>query len=76
LAGVKIQKISLDFAGEVPQISGEYNLMSSADTVVAKQTLNGYGGMPYQPSGDTLKLLCDLRAQVRRDINTSMGIEL
>jgi len=74
LDGAKVKNIDIkkDEEGKL-KITGTYELMSSAGTVVAKQNFGGYADMTYTPSAETQKLIMELTQSVGKDINTTMG---
>ena len=57
---------------KTPQAS--YSLISSADKVLAKQTLGGYGGIALEPSAPTKKAFDDFAALYLADVNAVLGL--
>lgn len=57
------------------KISGSYSLISSADKVLAEQTVgSGYGAMELSPSPATLKAFDAFRAAYKSDIEALLGM--
>jgi hypothetical protein len=60
------------------KITANYQLISSADKVLAKESLStgkGYGENTFQPSPQTMKALTDAVSLYRKDVELSLGLE-
>lgn len=77
IRGIRIEQIVLsrDPSSGGLELTGQYSLLSTADKVLAKQSLNGYEGLPYVMSPDTEKALNTLDSLVKSDINKLLGLE-
>ncbi len=56
------------------QISGSYELISTTDRVLCKQTFNNYNDMKITWSNETTKALNILLTNIKKDIQTTLGI--
>lgn len=56
------------------KITGTYQLISSADKVLAEQSLGGYNGMKLTPSPATQKALDTFMSAWKADIETLLGL--
>lgn len=78
IKGIRIEDISIsrDSDGGGFKIgSATYSLLSSADKVLAKQPIGGYGSMVLEPSPATVKALRDLVASYKQDIVMTLGLD-
>jgi hypothetical protein len=57
------------------EIKGEYDLVSSTDKVLAKQSFNGYGDMKINWSPETLSMLACLNLRIKKDIEMTLGLD-
>lgn len=57
------------------KLTGNYELMSSAGKVLAKQGFNSYSEVALTQSGETMKLISELQASIQKDLNTTLGLE-
>ena len=75
IAGVRLRDISIGVRDNGETIvSGTYELVSTADKVLATQTFNQYGSMTVAWSPDTIRAADALRAACKKDIETMIGI--
>lgn len=73
LIGVRLTRVLVD-VGTDKEISGNYELMSSTDTVVAKQSFNGYDNIHVDMSKETKEALKAFKQGLKADINTVLGL--
>lgn len=52
-----------------------YSLISSADKVLARQSVGGYHGIKLEPSPATKKLLDEFMAAYVADVRAALGLE-
>lgn len=74
--GIRLENFAItrdDSTGNHELNSAEYSLISSADKVLAKQTIGGYNGMKLQPSAKTTKLLSDFVDSYKADVDAALG---
>jgi hypothetical protein len=76
IKGIKIESVILgrDENGAYKVSSSEYSLISSKDTVLAKQTVGGYGGMVLEPSPATKKALETFISGYIGDVTALLGL--
>lgn len=75
LAGVRTRDINVGVNDKgATVVSGMYELVSTADKVLATQTFNQYGSMTVAWSPDTIRAADALRAACKKDIETMIGI--
>jgi hypothetical protein len=76
IKGIKIETVSLgrDENGGYKVNGSEYALISSKDTVLAKQTVGGYGGMVLEPSPATKKALEAFISGYIADVTALLGL--
>lgn len=61
------------------KITSNYQLISSADKVLAEQSLSsskGYGENQFVPAPATIKALTDAVALYRKDVEMSLGLDV
>jgi hypothetical protein len=77
IKGIRLEDVSLHRkeGGDFEIANSNYSLISSADKVLAKQTIGGYGGMVLQPSPVTVKALNDFIDSYRKDVHMVLGLE-
>jgi hypothetical protein len=78
LKGIRLESLDIQRSKDTGQMmmnSSVYSLISSADKVLANQTVGGYGGMTVSASPETLSLLEKFMASYKRDITTVLGLE-
>lgn len=71
---VKALSISRDSDTGKEKVSGDYELISTDDKVLAKQGFNGYSDIAVAWSSDTQKALTAFLASVKGDINSVLGL--
>ena len=79
IKGIRIEGVSLkaDAENGGHKIeSAQYALISSADRVLAKQSIGGYNDVKLEPSADTVKLLQQFVESYSRDVKNVLGLEL
>lgn len=57
-----------------PGVTGSYSLMSSNNTVLAKQTFNGYSDVKVPLSNETRERLAKFEVSLQTDVNIALGI--
>lgn len=79
IKGIRIESLSLQRdteEGGVKLASATYSLISSVDTVLAKQAIGGYNSdIKLEPSADTLKALRDFTRLYQQDVTRTLGLE-
>jgi hypothetical protein len=78
IKGIRVESLSLrrkDDGGV--EVTASYALISSADRVLAKQSVGGYGGNDMQivPSPATMKAIDALMLAYRTDVQMVLGID-
>lgn len=80
IRGIRITSLTVEQEDGRDKISAKYQLISSNDKVLAKESLtniNPYGtGETFTPSPQTMKALSDAITLYRKDVETSLGIEV
>lgn len=78
IRGIRIKTLNVTPKPDMDEetVTGTYQLISSADKVLAEQTLGGYNGMKLTPSPATKKALDALLAAYKADIETMLGLEV
>ena len=77
IKGIKLQNVNIsrnEEAGGYKIASAEYALISSADKVLAKQTIGAYA-MTLEPSSLTVKAFDAFMASYADDITKTLGLE-
>lgn len=73
LRGIRVARVSID---KEDKISGAYELVSTADKVLATQPFgDGYGTMEISTSPATAQALSALKASIQADISALIGLE-
>jgi len=75
IKGVRIDSIKIersDSTGE-QTIESSYSILTSANKVVAKQTVGGYNGMKIQPSPATMQAMAAAVRLYQNDIDATLG---
>lgn len=78
LKGIRLESLEINRdkeSGGMKLNSASYALISSAEKVLANQTVGGYGGMTVNPSPETLEFLEKFMVSYKRDITTVLGLE-
>jgi len=80
IRGIKITSltVSQDEEGN-EQVSADYQLVSSVDKVLAKNSLNskqGYGRETFNPSPQTKRALADAVTLYKKDVELSLGLDV
>lgn len=79
IRGIRITSLSVERQEEgLDKISADYQLISSADKVLAKESVTSkpsYGGTAFVPSAPTMKLLADAVSAYRKEVEMSLGLE-
>ena len=78
IKGIRVEGLDIkkDENGGYGITQAEYSLISSADRVLAKQTIGGYNGLKVEPSASTVKALNDFMAAYKDDVRGVLGLEL
>lgn len=78
IKGVRITSITVSRTEEgSDRVSCNYELISSADKVLAKQSLSSissYNESVFVPPSDTLKQLSDAVEKYKRDVESHLGL--
>lgn len=78
IAGIRIESVTFTRKGEEGDensITANYALISSKDTVLARQAVGGYNGMKITPAADTIGAFNKFMELYKRDVETVLGIE-
>lgn len=76
IKGIRIASLTFNFKEDGKEkCQGEYELVSSEDKVLAKQSFNGYNGMEFKMAADTAKLLNEFHTMFKRDIQDTLGLQ-
>jgi len=75
IRGIRIKNISLTPHEEGDKMSCTYQLISSADKVLAEQSVGGYNGLKLTPSPVTQKALDEFLKLYRNDIQILLGLD-
>jgi len=78
LKGIRVETVNLGRdadSGGTKISSASYSLISSADMVLAKQSIGGYGDTPLEPSPDTIKAMREFVRLYQQDITRVLGLE-
>ena len=75
IRGIRIKSLSVtrDDSGK-EEISGDYELISTADKVLAKQGFNGYNEIKVGFSGDTMKAYNAFVKGLKDDVASVLGL--
>ena len=79
IKGIRIEDVSIgrdEEKGGDTLKSATYSLISSADKVLAKQSIGGYGNMTIEPSPATKKALAAFMDSYKADVATTLGLEI
>ena len=76
IRGIRIDSLSYSRKEDSAEneMTGGYALMSNTDKVLATQSINGYSDIKVSFSADTKKLLNQLIAAVKTDIECVLGL--
>ncbi len=77
IKGIKLnsfQIVRVEESGDYKIGTAEYSLISSADKVLAKQTIGGYGGLVMEPSMPTKAALDKFIALYVAEVNATLGL--
>lgn len=75
IRGIRISSISIIRTDDGKEkVSGNYELISTNDKVLAKQGFNGYNDIEVAMSGDTMKLFNDFMVNMKKDIQGILGL--
>lgn len=77
IRGIRIKTLTITPSPDEgdDKVSATYQLISSADKVLAEQTIGGYNGMKVGLSPASCKALDDFVKSYRSDINMTLGLE-
>lgn len=79
IRGIRLESIGITRDNETSDYKlgqSVYSLISSADKILAKQSIGGYNSdMTLQPSPETIQLLRQFTESYRRDIILTLGLE-
>jgi hypothetical protein len=75
IRGVRLKSLSIsrNDKGE-EEITGDYELISTADKVLAKQGFNGYNEIKVSFSAETMKAFNAFTNGVKEDVNSVLGL--
>jgi len=76
IRGIRVNDIHLELNpdGGHKIKTAEYSLISSAEKVLAKQTIGGYGGVTLEPSPATKAALDAFTKAYTNDVQTLLGL--
>lgn len=76
IQGIKIPNFTAtkDKESGLLKVTGDYELVSSTDVVLARQTFNGYNSVKLEPSPASSKLMMDLMVSLTNDLNQVLGL--
>jgi hypothetical protein len=77
ISGIRVNDIHLEpdhERGGYKIKSAEYSLISSADKILAKQTIGGYNGMALEPSPETKAALAQFTKLYTNDVQSLLGL--
>lgn len=77
IKGLRLESLSIGREADsgLKVQSATYSLISSADTVLAEQTLGAYSKMKLEPSAATLKLLREFTQSYAQDVSHLIGLD-
>ena len=76
IKGIRIESVTITRDDDKQKVAAaEYSLISSADKVLAKQTIGGYSGMAIEPSPATVKALECFMISYRADVLAATGLD-
>jgi hypothetical protein len=75
IKGIRLDTVTLSTEDDQEKISGGYSLISTADKVLAKQSVGGYQGMDIKPSPGTIKAMRDFILAYKNDIQMVLGLD-
>ena len=77
IKGISIKSIAIEKKDDSsPKVTGDYELMSSIDMVLAKQSFNGYSDLAVKLSSKTAKALIDFKDSLKADVEAVLGLDL
>lgn len=74
IRGIRVDKLSWEREEDADKITGSYSLMSNADKVLAKQSINGYGDVKVTFSVDTMTAFYAFMQGAKKDIEGILGL--
>lgn len=75
IKGIRVESLDIKFDDGNATITSQYALISTADKVLAKQSVGGYGGMDIKPSASTIGKLNGFLSAYRADLTTVLGLD-
>ncbi len=79
IKGIRVTSLSIEKNEEGDEhIACNYQLISSVDKVLAKQSMNskpGYGTSTFTPSPQTIRALSDAVQMYKKDVEVSLGLD-
>ncbi len=75
IRGIRIKTLTIQPQDEGEKITCSYQLISTADKVLAEQAVGGYNGMKVPFSGPTVKAFDEFLRSYRNDINMTLGLD-
>lgn len=76
LKGARVDHFSVERKDGEYEISARYELISSEDKVLAKQSVGGYGGMTIAASPVTMDALRAFLKSYNADIGKTLGLDV
>ena len=75
IRGIRISEVDIikDDKG-MEKVSGKYQLISTADKVLASVGFNSYDDVKVELSGDTKVALANLMEGIKKDVQTTLGL--
>lgn len=75
IKGIRLDSINIKPTEEADTIEASYSLISTADKVLAKQSIGGYNGMAIQPSPNTIEKLRAFMSAYKSDVQITLGLD-
>ena len=76
IKGIKIKDVSITKDNDgITKVSGNYELLSNTDKVLAKQEFGGYNSVKLEQSPDTAKLVMEAMLAIKNDLEIQLGLK-
>lgn len=76
LKGARVEYFSVERKDGNYEISARYELLSSEDKVLAKQSIGGYSNMTIEPSAETEAAMLAFLKSYNADIGKAIGLDV
>lgn len=75
IKGIKMKSINIDKDNDGQlKLTGNYDLLSNTDKVLAKQEFGTYNSVKLEQSPDTAKLIHEVMKAVKEDLEKQLGL--